>query len=82
METVITRAIVLGLMMFSAFSLGFMSGKTYLKRKMRRREDEAELADYLPDNLEGLAPPPEEDDDTKTGELETEKVTQGHPEDA
>lgn len=40
METEIGRAIILGVMTISAFSLGFMAGKAYVKRKMRRREEE------------------------------------------
>lgn len=44
-------------------------------------KDGEEKADYLPEKLEDVAPPMEEDDDTKTGELKLEKVIQGHPRD-
>lgn len=51
MELDITKAIILGVVVVSAFSLGFISGKAHLKRKMRRREEEI-LADYLPEKPE------------------------------
>lgn len=49
MEIDITEVIILGVMVASAFSLGFIFGKAYVKRKMKRREEEA-LADYLPEH--------------------------------
>lgn len=62
METDITEAIILGVMVASAFSLGFIIGKAYLRRKMRRASDtmfqtisrgkEIKLARYAPDKGE------------------------------
>ena len=78
----IERVIAFGCAVSAAFLLGFMFGKAYLKRKMRRREEEEKLADYLPGKIKPIKPwppPPKEDDDTKTDELETEKITQGNP---
>ena len=40
MEIDAGRAVILGLMTISAFSLGFIFGKAYLRRKMRRREED------------------------------------------
>ena len=74
MEIDITRAILLGVVILAAFSLGVMSGSAYVKRKMRRRERH-ELADYLPDEKIFAATEREkkrrgetkEDDETKDG---------------
>lgn len=93
MKIDITRAIILGVVVIAAFSLGFMSGSAYVKRKMRRREEEELFSRMEKEAKKPLSEEEvsdisammriykvKEDDDTKTGEMV--KVTQGHPKDA
>lgn len=85
MEIDITRAIILGVVTLAAFSLGFIIGKAYVKRKMRRREEIAigEIMFGKETHEKQMAKVREaekEDDDTKTGEMV--RVKKGHPKDA
>ena len=74
----IERAIVFGVIVCAAFSLGFISGSAYVKRKMRRREK----LEYISQPDYPTISRTKEDEDTKTGELKIERATKGHPDDA
>lgn len=84
------RIIYLAVIISASFALGFICGKAYVKRKMRRREDEDLFSRMEKEarrrgqisNPDNVPPPPKDDEDMKTGELKLEKVTQGHPDDA
>ena len=84
MERIIYFVVIIS----ASFTLGFMCGSAYVKRKMRRREEEklisqgrvkSEVVKHGPTGATGKI---KDDEDTKTGELEIEKVTKGHPDDA
>lgn len=94
MEIDIERVILIGIVILSAFSLGVISGKAYVKRKMRRREEEQfsrmekeakkPLSEEEVSDISAMMQTykVKEDDDTKTGELKIETVKKGHPNDA